>query len=195
VTRTIVKRVRRHSHFDAALVRFSARQCTGSNDGASGFASSFFGCAASRRFLSLSFMNSSYLTVPGRGGASAGRPPAQCGIASLIPAASFSLMVPQALTPHAGRTTATRRVNWRMVTGICGASHRYDLVTLTYTSGGRLVRRAKVLIYLMHGPSKDLICRQSHRPRIRNRPGTAAGPIVEIDIVAHLGRHAAPIHG
>ena len=195
MTRTIVKRVCRQSYFDAALVRFSARQCTGSNDEASGFASSFFGCAASRRFLSLSLMNSSYLAVPGRGGASAGRPPAQCGIASLIPAASFSLMVPQALTPHAGRAMATRTVNWRMVIGICGASQTNDLVTFTYTSGDRLVRKDEVLMYLTRGPSKDLICRQSHRRRIRNRPGTAAAPIVEIDIVARLGRHAAPIHG
>ena len=46
-------------------------------------------------------MNSSYFAVPGRGGASAGMPPAQCGIASLTPAASFSLMVPQPLSPDA----------------------------------------------------------------------------------------------
>jgi hypothetical protein len=176
-------------------VRFSARQCTGSNDEASGFASSFFGCAASRRFLSLSLMNSSYLAVPGRGGASAGRPPAQCGIASLIPAASFSLMVPQALTPHAGRATATRTVNWRMVIGICGASQPCDLVTLTYTCGDRLVRNGEVFRYLMRYSSEDLICSQRHRRRIHNRPGTAAAPIVEIDIAARLGRHAAPIHG
>src|SRR5260370_42381033 len=126
-------------------MRFSARQCTGSNDEASGFASSFFAGAASRRFLSRSFMNSSYLAVPGRGGASAGKPPAHCGIASLIPAASFSLMVPQALTPHAARATATRTVNWRAAIGIGGASQPHDLVTLIYTSGDWRVRKDEVL--------------------------------------------------
>ena len=35
--------------------------------------------AGSRRCLSRSRMNSSYLAVPGRGGASGGRPPAHCG--------------------------------------------------------------------------------------------------------------------
>src|SRR5882757_1217919 len=40
-------------------------------------------------------MNSSYFALPGRGGASAGSPPAQCGRVSLMPAARFALMAPQ----------------------------------------------------------------------------------------------------
>jgi hypothetical protein len=104
-------------------------------------------------------------------------------------------MVPQALTPQAARATARRTANWRVVIGISGASQPYDLVTLIYTPGDQLVRKGEVFYYLMHHSSKDLICHQSHRRRIRNRPGTAAAPIVEIDIVARLGRHAAPIHG
>src|ERR1700730_14560092 len=120
-------------------MRFSAHQCTGSNDAASGFASSVFACAASRRFLSRSFMNSSYLAVPGRGGASAGKPPAHCGIASEIPAASFSLMVPQALRAYADSVTAKRTASWRAVIIICGTSQPYDLVTLIYTPGDWIV--------------------------------------------------------
>ena len=42
-------------------------------------------------------MYSSYFAVPGRGGASAGMPPAHAGMASLMPAASFALMVPHPL--------------------------------------------------------------------------------------------------
>jgi hypothetical protein len=53
-----------------------------------------FAGAGSRRFRSRSFMNSSNFADPGRGGASAGNPPAHSGIASLTPAANFSLMVP-----------------------------------------------------------------------------------------------------
>jgi hypothetical protein len=85
-------------------------------------------CAAgSRRFLSRSLMNSSYFAVPGRGGASAGKPPAHCGIASVNPAASFSLMVPQAAAPHAISITATRRARWRGLMGICGVSQPCDV--------------------------------------------------------------------
>src|ERR1700681_1854530 len=86
------------------------------------FAVSVVVTAGSRRFLSRSRMNSSYFAVPGRGGASAGRPPAHCGIASVIPAASFSLMLLHPPKPHAGSATATMVARWRMLIGICEAS-------------------------------------------------------------------------
>ncbi len=76
------------------------------------------GAAGSSRFLSRSLMNASYSAVPGRGGASRGKPPAHCGIASLTPAASFSLMVPQPPSPHAGSVTARTMARWRVRTGI-----------------------------------------------------------------------------
>src|SRR5687768_10933906 len=77
----------------AALTRIRALQRAGSAADAAGLASSL-SAAGCRRFLSRSCMNSSYFAVPGLGGASAGMPPAHCGMASLIPAASFSLMDP-----------------------------------------------------------------------------------------------------
>src|SRR5258706_2009274 len=67
-------------------------------------------------------MNSSYLAVPGRGGASGGRPPVHCGRVSVIPAASLSLMLPQPPSVHAGSPTAAMMARWRMLTGICEAS-------------------------------------------------------------------------
>src|SRR5258708_34452423 len=67
-------------------------------------------------------MNSSYLAVPGRGGASDGRPPAQCGRASEIPAASLSLRLLHPPSAHAGSATATIMAIWRMLMGICEAS-------------------------------------------------------------------------
>src|SRR6266568_7041241 len=63
-------------------------------------------------------MNSSYFEVPGRGGASAGMPPAQCGIASLTPAASFSLMVPHPLSAKPASESATIVAIWRVRIGI-----------------------------------------------------------------------------
>src|SRR4051794_12247095 len=74
-------------------------------------------------------MNSSYFAVPGRGGASPGIPPAQTGIASLTPAASFSLMPAQPLRPIAGSATANNAAIWRRVTGISSAlqSSKVDL--------------------------------------------------------------------
>src|SRR5712671_5617274 len=65
-------------------------------------------------------MNSSYLVVPGRGGASAGKPPAHDGIRSLNPAARFSLMVPQAPRSQARSAMARTIAKWRMRIGICG---------------------------------------------------------------------------
>src|SRR4051812_50219666 len=58
-------------------------------------------------------MNSSYFAVPGRGGASAGIPPAQTGIASLTPAASFSLMVPHPLSAKPASESAMIMAIWR----------------------------------------------------------------------------------
>src|SRR6266853_5657252 len=65
------------------------------------------------RFRSRSFMNSSYLAVPGRGGASAGRPPAHAGMASLTPAASFSLMVPHPLKAKPASESVASVAIWR----------------------------------------------------------------------------------
>ena len=59
---------------------------------------------------SRSFMNSWYFAVPGRGGASAGKPPSHCGMYSPIPSASFSSMVPQPLRlPASNARVATTR--------------------------------------------------------------------------------------
>src|SRR5262245_1971066 len=63
-------------------------------------------------------MNSSYFAVPGRGGASAGRPPIAAGMASLTPAAVFSLMDPQPARPLPVRATVTRKMIWRTLAGI-----------------------------------------------------------------------------
>src|SRR5436190_569098 len=77
--------------------------------------------AGIRRFRSRSCMNSSYLAVPGRGGASGGRPPAQWGRVSVIPVASFSLMLLHPPSALAGSATATMMARWRMLIGICEA--------------------------------------------------------------------------
>jgi hypothetical protein len=74
--------------------------------------------AGSRRFLSRSFMNSSYLAVPGRGGASAGKPPAHCGMYSPIPSASFALIVPHPLKAKPAIKIATIVEIWRARFGI-----------------------------------------------------------------------------
>ena len=95
-----------------------APQRAGSADGAPGLASSLSEAGCSR-FLSRSCMNSSYFAVPGLGGASAGMPPAQCGMASLIPAASLSLMDPHPLRPHEASVTARAMARWRVRTDIC----------------------------------------------------------------------------
>src|SRR3954465_14384654 len=58
-------------------------------------------------------MNSSYCAVPGRGGASAGNPPAHCGTKSPKPAASFSLMLPQPPRPLERSATDQRATSWR----------------------------------------------------------------------------------
>src|SRR5882724_7606026 len=63
-------------------------------------------------------MNSSYFVVPGRGGASAGMPPAQAGMASLTPAASFSLMVPHPASAEPASESATMVAIWRVRIGI-----------------------------------------------------------------------------
>ena len=66
--------------------------------------------------------NLSYFAVPGRGGASAGTPPAQAGMASLTPAASFSLMVPQPLRAQPASATARIVTIWRALIGIEGVA-------------------------------------------------------------------------
>ena len=63
-------------------------------------------------------MYSSYFAVPGRGGASAGIPPIAAGMASLTPAAIFSLIVPQPLTPQPARATVRIVTIWRALVGI-----------------------------------------------------------------------------
>src|ERR1700676_356467 len=74
--------------------------------------------AGSRRFLSRSLMNSSYFAVPGRGGASGGRPPAHCGMYSPNPSASFALIVPHPLTAKPAIKIATIVGIWRARIGI-----------------------------------------------------------------------------
>jgi hypothetical protein len=76
------------------------------------------------RFRSRSRMYSSYFAVPGRGGASAGIPPIAAGIASLTPAAIFSLIDPQPLRPQPARATVTMARIWRALVGI---GRRYSL--------------------------------------------------------------------
>ena len=56
--------------------------------------------------------------VPGRGGASAGRPPTNAGMESLTPAASFSLMVPQPLKRQPARATVAIMAIWRALVSI-----------------------------------------------------------------------------
>src|SRR5688500_1546586 len=63
-------------------------------------------------------MYSSYFAVPGRGGASAGRPPTAAGMASLAPAASLSLLVPQPARPQPARATVMIVTIWRALVGI-----------------------------------------------------------------------------
>jgi len=58
-------------------------------------------------------MYSSYFAVPGRGGASAGMPPIHAGMASLTPAETFSLMVPQPVSPLPAKATARIVAMWR----------------------------------------------------------------------------------
>src|SRR6266568_3026768 len=82
----------------------------------------------------LPILNSSYFAVPGRGGASAGKPPAHDGISSPNPAARFSLMVPQAPRSQARSATARTIAKWRVRIGICGL--REWRATLLSKSGG-----------------------------------------------------------
>jgi hypothetical protein len=57
-------------------------------------------------------MNSSYFSVPGRGGASDGKPPAHCGITSLNPEARYPLIVPHPQSPLAMNATAAKTASW-----------------------------------------------------------------------------------
>ena len=105
------------------LETLDAGQCTGSKDGSLEVAASSFRAAGSSRFFSRSLMNSSYFAVPGRGGASAGKPPSHCGTKSPIPSARLSLTVPQAPRPHESSTSARRVVSGRELIGIGGAGN------------------------------------------------------------------------
>src|SRR5258708_39331727 len=58
-------------------------------------------------------MNSSYFAVPGRGGASGGKPPAHCGMYSPIPSASFALMLAHPLRAKPAIKIATIVEIWR----------------------------------------------------------------------------------
>ena len=102
----------------SSLTRLLAAYRMRSADDASGLASSLSAAGCSR-FLSRSCMNSSYFAVPGLGGASAGMPPAHCGMAPLIPAASFSLMDPHPPRPHDASVTARATTRWRVPVDIC----------------------------------------------------------------------------
>src|SRR5450755_2723762 len=64
-------------------------------------------------------MNSSYFAVPGRGGTSAGIPPAHCGTYSPMPEASFSLIDAQPARLHATVVAAARAATRRKRTVIC----------------------------------------------------------------------------
>src|SRR5882757_4714385 len=100
--------------------------------------------AGIRRFRSRSRMNSSYFAVPARGGASAGKPPAQCGRVSVIPDASLSLMLLHPPSAHAGSATATMMARWRMLVGIgeapqlLGDGFAWGLAGLRSISPGRI---------------------------------------------------------
>jgi len=65
------------------------------------------------RSRSRSCMNSSYFAVPGRGGASDGRPPAHAGMESAMPADIFSLIVPQPDSAPSKSAAASSIASWR----------------------------------------------------------------------------------
>src|SRR5260370_40093012 len=89
--------------------------------------------AGIRRFRSRSFMNSSYFAVPGRGGASAGRPPAHAGMASLTPPESFSLIVPHPLKAPPASESAMIVAIWR---GRIGSSREVLLLPCAAVGSG-----------------------------------------------------------
>jgi hypothetical protein len=174
-------------------------------------ASSFAG-AGSRRFRSRSFMNSSYFAVPGRGGASAGKPPAHWGIISPNPAASFSLMAPHALRPHARGATASRMARWRVLIGICEASVTPYVVDLHTGCAGHFAGRTVwpdwgpeptqqigkigLLTFLGIRILVNYLEKLGRAGRNDDESATRpVAPIVEIDIAARIRRHAAPARG
>ena len=87
--------------------------------------------AGIRRLRSRSFMYSSYLAVPGRGGASEGRPPAQAGMMSAVPPASFSLIVPHPLKAKPASESAKIMAIWRVRICIGGT-----ITALTFKDDG-----------------------------------------------------------
>src|SRR5947208_6352096 len=110
-------------------------------------------------------MYSSYFAVPGRGGASAGMPPIAAGMASLIPPASFSLIVPQPLTPQPARATVTIVTIWRALVGI-GSRLRSD--PLRMMDLGRWLCEPARGASLLTGPF-DLYNRTNRRPLVEKR--------------------------
>jgi hypothetical protein len=163
-------------------------------DGA-GLASPLRSAAGIRRCFSRSLMYSSYFAVPGRGGASAGMPPAHAGMASLTPAARLALTVPQLLKLQPARTAATIAAIWRALIGIggqvttlifmdCGPQLRapartgvcVDRVILfvrSYKCSGAWPVEALVVSYYL-----DLACRHYRQIGLSGAEGT---PFVPID--------------
>src|SRR5258708_37831469 len=80
-------------------------------------------------------MYSSYLGVPGRGGASDGRPPAQVGMMSAVPAASFSLIVPHPLKAKPASESATMVAIWRGGGGGRGAGQALPFLVEVFGAG------------------------------------------------------------
>ena len=137
----------------------------------------------------------------------------------MIPAESFSLMLLHPPSAHAGSATATMMARWRMLIGICEASQSWAMdlhralggcvrflpgVCLRaqpcFAASSLLLKKVKV-VYLkvprysntsQASFSED--CCRADRGSICN-PLAAIPPIVAIDIVAGLRRHAAPVHG
>src|SRR6201991_2071941 len=149
-------------------------------------------------------MNSSYFALPGRGGASAGRPPAQCGRVSLTLAARFALMVPQPPKPQVnsarpmrakrrapgdigGRYNSTRKLSpWDFPAGSLCLRRFMAGVSISKAVSSNTVKVARFPIK-MYGIK--IPCSVTS---LRTKPGK---PIVLIDNMTRLRRHAAPIHG
>src|SRR4051794_32587766 len=148
-------------------------------------------------------MNSSYFALPGRGGASAGRPPAQCGRVSLMPAPRWAFMVPQPPKPQANSARPTRAKRREPVD--IGGGHnstrnyrrefpgRHGMLTAFY--GRRFDVEGGIFQYGKRCSLPGQGLRYQNTVLSAKARDQAGEPIVMIDNMTRLRRHAALIHG
>lgn len=111
----------------------------------------------SRRSRSRCFIISSYFAVPGRGGASAGRPPAHFGIRSPIPADRCELMLPHPAKLHATseaqNTRESRRMRKIMESDYCpGVEIARQMCAATFSLNGSCPEPLQAKIYTSARP-------------------------------------------